>query len=157
MKIHKLDESYSILEGDKSDLNRVYNFLKVERKDARFDPLVQRGFRSPFDYFAKFDSTKTALKVYNGHLHLLKQLFSNIKIPTYKSDFTKADIKEYYESVKNILPFKPYDYQLKAFVESVLNVRQLNKLCTSCLDPETKIEVEVEGYTEEEVKKLLND
>lgn len=131
MKIHKLDESYSILEGDKSDLNRVYNFLKVERKDARFDPLVQRGFRSPFDYFAKFDSTKTALKVYNGHLHLLKQLFSDIKIPIYKSNFTKADIKEYYESVKNILPFKPYDYQLKAFVESVLNTRQLNKLCTS--------------------------
>jgi superfamily II DNA or RNA helicase len=131
MKIHKLDESYSILEGDKSDLNRVYNFLKIERKDAHFDPLVQRGFRSPFDYFAEFDTTKTVLKVYNGHLHLLKNLFPSLEIPTYKTKYTKSDIREYFDSVKDILPFKPYDYQLKAFAESIANVRQLNKLCTS--------------------------
>lgn len=131
MKIHKLDESYSILEGSSTELNQVYNFLKTERSGSRFDPLVQRGFRSPFDYFATFDKDHKALKVYNGHLHLLKNLFKNLEIPSYKPEFTKNDIREYFDSVKDILPFKPYDYQLKVFVESIVNVRQLNKLCTS--------------------------
>ena len=152
MKIEKLNESFSQITGTESELQYIANRLKVEEPGAFFNPLVKRGFKSPFIYFTK--KFNNSLIVYNGHLRLIGHP------EVLKSDFTLNEIKEYLQSVIPILPFKPYDYQLRCFIESILNVKHINLLCTGCLDPETEIEVEVEGCSEiltyREIHKLID-
>jgi superfamily II DNA or RNA helicase len=125
--IIKLNESYSLIKSNKETLRDIFNFLKVERSGAYFDPLVKRGFKSPYDYFATVENNN--LKVLNGHLQLLSNF--GISNETLKTEFDESDIDEFLENIKKILPFPPYDYQEKAFKESVLNVKQINKMCTS--------------------------
>ena len=122
MKIEKLNESFSQITGTESELQNIANRLKVEEPGAFFNPLVKRGFKSPFIYFTK--KFNDSLIVYNGHLRLIGHP------EVLKSDFTLNEIKEYLESVIPILPFKPYDYQLRCFIESILNVKHINLLCT---------------------------
>lgn len=122
MKIEKLNESFSQITGTESELQNIANRLKVEEPGAFFNPLVKRGFKSPFIYFTK--KFNDSLIVYNGHLRLIGHP------EVLKSDFTLNEIKEYLESVIPILPFKPYDYQLRCFIESILNVKHINLLAT---------------------------
>ena len=149
IKVQKLNESFSKISGPESDLQKIANRLKVEEPGAFFNPLVQRGFKSPFVYFTK--KFGDDLIVYNGHLKLIDQK------EDLKTDFSIEEIKEYLKNNLDKLPFKPYDYQLKCFIESILNVKHINLCCTGCLDPETEIEVEVEGYSEKEIRKMLDE
>jgi len=122
----KLDESYSLLQGQQFELMQIYDFLKIRRQNAQHDPLVQRGLKSPFDYFATWNTDRTVLLVYNGTLSLLKKF--NVPSIKYTSKYTDNDLEQYLKSLS--LPFKPYDYQIKAFKESILDVRKLNVMCT---------------------------
>lgn len=142
IKVQKLNESFSKISGPESDLQKIANRLKVEEPGAYFNPLVQRGFKSPFVYFTK--RINDSLIVYNGHLKLIGQK------EDLKTDFSIEEIKEYLKNNLDKLPFKPYDYQLKCFIESVLNVKHINLCCTGCLDGKSEIEV----FTETETKKI---
>ena len=44
MKIIKLNETYSLIQGDKNELMKISETLKVEKPNAYFDPLIKRGF-----------------------------------------------------------------------------------------------------------------
>ena len=123
--ITAIDESYTILSGDRNLLNDIYNFLKVQRQGAYYEKLVQKGLKSPFNFYASWVDNN-ALLLYSGNLSLLGKF--GIKPIQYKSQYIEGDIDSYLNSVS--LPFEPYDYQIKAFKESILNVRQLNILCT---------------------------
>ena len=125
MKFQRLNESYSRITGTKDELRKVYDFLKVERENAYMEILVQRGLKSPYDYFAVPDND--SLIVMNGHLGLLKTF--GLCDDVQKSEFTQDDIDLYLKNLK--LEFTPYDYQLKCFNDVILTTRQLNKLCTA--------------------------
>ena len=42
-----------------------------------------------------------------------------------------------------MMPFEPYDYQIKCAKDNLLNTKQISLACTSCLDENTEIEVEI--------------
>ena len=122
IQVQKLNESFSKITGTESDLRKIADRLKVEEPGAYFNPLVQRGFKSPFVYFTK--RVNDSLIVYNGHLNLIGQK------EELKSDYSLEQIKDYLKNNLDKLPFKPYDYQLKCFIESILNVKHINLCCT---------------------------
>jgi len=127
IKVQKLNESYSSISGESEILEQMFEFLKVERPGAYFEHLVKAGFKSPYDYFSSIQQNK--LLVLNGHLSVLKQFGVNSIIE--QPDFTEQDLNLFLTDIYKILPFEPYDYQIKTFKESILNVKQVNKLCTS--------------------------
>lgn len=124
--VHKLNESYSAIEADPQTIKNMFEYLKVERPGAYFDPLVKSGFKSPYDYFASIQNKK--LLVMNGHLQLLSSFGVTTEVE--ESCFSSETLDEYVNDVKQILPFPPYDFQEKAFKEAVLNGKQINKMCT---------------------------
>ena len=69
MEVIKLNESYSIIDDKPEKLQEIFNFLRVLRPGAYFDPMVKSGFKSPYDYYASIQNKK--LLVMNGHLSLL--------------------------------------------------------------------------------------
>lgn len=132
-EIIKLNETYALVRDEPERLRKMFDFLKVEREGAYFETLVERGLKSPYDYFSKI--TDKGLLVYLGHLDLLKQAFK-IEIPKEldlfgSSQFTEESIDEYYNNIKGTLPFEPYDYQYNMFKGAILGQRQICKACTS--------------------------
>ena len=87
IKVQKLNESFSKITGPENDLRKIADRLKVEEPGAYFNPLVQRGFKSPFVYFTKH--VNDSLIVYNGHLNLIGQK------EDLKTDFSIEEIKDY--------------------------------------------------------------
>jgi superfamily II DNA or RNA helicase len=125
--VKKLNESYSELDDDLKILQEIHNYLKVQREGAYFEHLVKAGFKSPYDFFSVPKDKK--LIVLNGHLELLAGKFG-IKYEPEISDFSSSELDEFLNSVRTILPFKPHDFQELAFRESILNVKQVNKMAT---------------------------
>ena len=127
LELVKIDESYTLIKGNSQTLKAISDFLKVERPGAFFEPAVKSGFKSPYHYFTKLMNKD--LLVLNGHLNLLH----NWGITGYdtKSEFTEAEFDGFYNTIKEKLPFEPYDYQLKVVKESILTGKQIALLCTS--------------------------
>lgn len=147
--VHKLNESFSSIEAPPEQIKKWFDFLKVERPGAWFDAAVQRGFKSPYESFSSIQNKQ--LLVMNGHLELLG--LKQTEVPEY----TEQDVDDFYNEIKPELPFEPYDYQLKAFKESITGVKQINRMCTSCLDGDSKINIIIEDYSEDEIMKLLEE
>lgn len=123
MILKKLNESYSIIEGEKEELEKIADFLKVEKPNAHFDRLIKLGFKSKYHYFTSLQDDK--LIIYNGHVFLLKD-FEPQKETTNISD---KEIEDFIESVN--LPFKPYDYQIRNIKLALQNKKMLFKSATS--------------------------
>ena len=149
MILTKLNESFSSIDGELNELKSVSEFLKVERPGAFFEPLVKSGFKSPYNYFTTVVDKK--LWVMNGHVPLLQSFgFKEDKvICPFREDY----IDKFIEDVE--LPFPPYDYQLKAFKDSIMNVKQINRMCTGCLDGDSEIEVFCDDFSDEELRNML--
>lgn len=114
MDIVKLNSSYSIIKGLEAKSFRER--WKAEIKGAYFDPLVKRGFKSPFKFFT--EETKDGLKVMNGHL-LVDDAISPEKV------------KVMHNATEGLEPpFKPYDFQTTALKTCLNNTRCLIKMCT---------------------------
>ena len=126
MNVYKLNESYSVIDADKQTLRNINDYLKVERAGAWFEPAVKAGFKSPYTHFGSVQDGK--LLVMNGHLQLLPQF--GIQPEALESVYNSLQLDDFVNNVKQILPFPPYDYQITAFKESILNVKQINKMCT---------------------------
>lgn len=131
MKLQRLNESYSVLNPESNEdeikIEKIFNFLKVLRPGAYFEPAVKAGFKSPYDFFSNIQNGKLLLM--NGHIDLLKNF--NIHQEKIISNYNIKEIDIFLSKIKKILPFEPYDFQEKAFKESILNVKQINKCCTS--------------------------
>lgn len=126
-KIHKLNESYSIIDSDKKTIQSIFEFLKVERPGSFFDPLVKAGFKSPYEYFSSIQHGK--LLIMNGHVQLLKNF--GFEEPEEISDYSNLEVQGFLDNVLKQIPFEPYDFQIKSFKESIQNIKQINRLCTS--------------------------
>ena len=126
MIIKKLNESYSEIDADEKTLKMMFDYLRVLRNGAYFDPLVKSGFKSPYDYFSIPKDKK--LIVMNGHIALLEQF--GAKAEPLVSDYDKNDLLRFLQEIKSKLPFPLYDFQETAFIESLLNVKQIAKMCT---------------------------
>ena len=57
MQIQKQNESYTLLisenESDISTLQKIHDFLKAEKPDAKYNFKVQRGWESPYTFFTE--------------------------------------------------------------------------------------------------------
>lgn len=126
MKLSKIDESYSVIEGTPQELKKIYEFLKVERPGAYFDAMVKRGFKSPYDHFSVPQDGK--LYVMNGHADLLSS-FGFSPAPR-STEFSSEHITEHFNIIKEKFPFPPYDFQVTAAYESLLYGKQINRMCT---------------------------
>ena len=123
LKITKINESFSYLEGTQEEIKNAYNFLKVFDPKAKYNRLVKMGIQSPYKFFGSIQNGK--LLIYNGLAYLI---FKNFEPQKYLDDV--KEFKNILESIK--LPFKPYDYQLKAVGLALLNHVCLCKASTSC-------------------------
>lgn len=86
---------------------------------------------------------------------MLHPVLSNY-IELEKPDTTVSDVNELLESLKGVLPFEPYEYQKEALIDILTNKKKsLARACTGCLDPESEIEVTIDGYSEEEIREML--
>ena len=135
MIIQKQDESYVLLisenDTDKLTLQGIYDFLKAEKPDARHNFKIQRGWESPYHYFAevKKHNNQTVLRLLSGHLNLIKNF--GIDIHEEKSEFSEDEIDDVLEKIIKMMPFEPYDYQLNLVKDSLLNPKQMSLACTS--------------------------
>lgn len=114
MDIIKLNSSYSIVRG--SEVDTIRDRWKAEFKGAYFDPLVKRGFKSPFKYLT--EQTKDGLMVLNGHL--LVDGYSQAHPVVFSPDAAEGITP----------PFKPYDFQVQALKTCLQNGRALIRMCT---------------------------
>jgi len=134
--IQKQDESYTLLisenDSDKLTLQGVHDFLKAEKPDARYNFKVQRGWESPFHYFSevKKHGNQSVLRLLSGHLDLIKN-FNIPNLPKTQSEFTEKEIDSSLKEIISMMPFEPYDYQLKIVKDSLLNPKQMSLACTS--------------------------
>ena len=154
MKIEKVNESFSKIYGDIKELQTIFEYLKVEREGAYFEPLVKRGFKSPYDYFCKLSKDKSHLLVMNGHLNLLKQF--GIENKNDEPEFNSKEVQEYLKGIMRTLPFKPHDYQLRIVFDAFQRQKGIFKSCTGCLDEDTEIEVFTD-LSDDEIKDLLEE
>lgn len=122
--ITKLNESYTTIESE--NIKDIYNFLKCERPGAYFEPAVQAGFKSPYEFFSKVNDNK--LTIMNGHLGLLKHF--GIQEHKEEQEFTSEYINNRFKEIFDILPFSPYDYQIKCAIECILFKKQMSIACT---------------------------
>lgn len=126
----KLNESFSYIDADSDTLIRINDFLKVKDESLAMDTLVQRGLKSPFKFFASIQNGK--LLIYNGHIDLVKNAF-NLRVQGFEDDvqYPENEIDKFLTEMKEVLPFEPYDFQIKAFKESLLKKKQINIMSTS--------------------------
>jgi hypothetical protein len=124
--VNKLNESYSFISAPKEVIKAIHDYLKIMRPGAYFEPAVKSGFKSPFEYFSKVHDN--GLIVLNGHLQMLSQF--GVTTEQLQSDYSKTEIDQFLSTIKDDLPFYPYDFQENAFAESLLNVKQINRMAT---------------------------
>lgn len=126
MEVTKLNESYTVIDSDIQTIKSMFEFLKVEIPGGMFDPLIKSGFKSPYEYFGSIQHEK--LLIMNGHVELLESF--GVKPFEKVSEFSEEEIDLFLEDIVPELPFPPYDFQITAFKESVLNGKQINRMCT---------------------------
>jgi len=126
LTVRKLDESFSLISGPLELLNSIQDYLKVERAGAFFDPLVKAGFKSKFDYFTTIKDN--SLLIMNGHLNLLGNF--NLNPHDFTQEYSNQELETFLNEMCEIIPFEPYDFQKKAFLECVKRGKLLVKACT---------------------------
>ena len=133
MEYKKVNESYYAIQGSKEEHLSIYNFLKAERSNAKYDRMVQRGFRSRYTYFTRkiINNGQETLIVYYGHVQLLHNAKFNILPENNATAYTKDEILDFISQYKSILPFEPYDYQINGIVNGLTNFKLIQQLCTS--------------------------
>lgn len=130
MKITKLNESYSCIEADPEIKVAIHNLLRVKDETAKFNRLVKCGFADEYVYYSF--SQNGALVVLNGHLPLIKMHYPDAIFESDVSEqYTRKSIDDFYQDIKTVLPFEPYDFQYNAFIESLQMHKQINVMSTS--------------------------
>lgn len=129
----KLNESYYALQCGMFEAKQIYDYLKAEKETAKYDKMVQRGLRSPYEHFAKIikQNNEAVVVVHYGHMQLLKNAKFNVLVEDNSSQYTENDVKAFLNSYKNILPFQPYDYQETGIINGITNLKLAQQLCTS--------------------------
>lgn len=127
LSVQKLNESFSVIDGPTQKLKEIFDYLKVERPGAWFEPLVKSGFQSPYEHYAVIHDKK--LVIMNGHRDLLGPF--GVPPEERSSGVTDKDVEDFLEDVRKDLPFPPRDYQETAFRESLKAGKQICKMCTS--------------------------
>ena len=137
MIIQKQNESYTLLisenTSDIETLQKIHDFLKAEKPDAKYNFKVQRGWESPYNYFTEVkkikESNQSVMKIMNGHLSLLSSY--GLDIEQEKSEFTEEEIDSALDDIIKMMPFEPYDFQLKCARDNLLNPKQISLSSTS--------------------------
>ena len=135
MQIQKQNESFSLLitenDTDIQTLQKIHDFLKAEKPDAKYNFKVQRGWESPYNYFTevKKHNNQSIMKIMNGHLSLLSNF--GINIEPEQTEFSEYEVLQGLQDIIKMMPFEPYDYQLKCTKDNLLNPKQISLASTS--------------------------
>ena len=108
MIIQKQNESYTLLisenTSDIETLQKIQDFLKAEKPDAKYNFKVQRGWESPYNYFTEVkkikESNQSVMKIMNGHLSLLSSY--GLDIEQEKSEFTEEEIDSVLDDIRGL-------------------------------------------------------
>lgn len=136
MIIQKQNESYTLLISesihDNETITKIHDLLKTEKPDAKYNFKVKRGWESPFQYFTevkKQENSLLVMKILNGHLDLLSSY--NLNHQKDVSEFSEEEIDASLTEIIKMMPFEPYDYQLKCVKENLLCTKQISLASTS--------------------------
>ena len=134
MQIQKQNESFSLLitenDTDIQTLQKIHDFLKAEKSDAKYNFKVQRGWESPYHCFTEVKKigSQSVMKLMNGHLSLLGNY--GINIEPEQTEFSEYEVLQGLQDIIKMMPFEPYDYQLKCAKDNLLNPKQISLACT---------------------------
>lgn len=143
MIIQKINESFTVLipenDIDVSNVRKMHDYLKAEKGDAKYNFKIKNGWESPYKFYTDIVKNKQlpmqiALKVSNGHLQLLESYGiskSQSKEIFGISEFNEAEIDKILQEATALMPFEPYDYQIKCAKDNLLNPKQISLCCTS--------------------------
>lgn len=131
MILEKINDSFIKLTANEEIIDIMNNTFTIYDESQRYLPAVVAGFVDPTKSFAKINpENPRELFTYYGFHDIITNSLKGIKTFVEKSDFTIEDINEHFEEVCKKLPFVPYDFQKNAYVEAILNGRQILKCCT---------------------------
>jgi len=159
IEISDIDESYIELKinNDIEFGKKIIDTLSVFEESYRFNPLFKKGLWNGKKYFFSLEENKVFIIPKGLISYVIKDLEDNNKKYTYKKiidnvkKVTESEFIKFIESLK--LPFKPYDYQVNAALSVINEKRFVLRSATGCLDPESKINVEISDLTYEFLKK----
>lgn len=126
MKIERLDNAFTYLEGPAKSLNLVKKMLTVEKDNWRYDYLVRIGRASKdVEFFREY---KNGIVVPNGHLEI-PYIAEVCGLP--EVEFNQdEEIRKEIEDISTLIPFSPRGYQAKAAIESLTKKNSLSIMCT---------------------------
>lgn len=131
IKIVKLNESYSYIDALPETKIEIRKLLSVRDPDLRNDREVKMGWKSDIVQYSY--PQNGMLVVLNGHAKLLLTRYDVTFVnecPVIKRA-TLPEVESFYNDVKNILPFEPYDFQYSAFQDSLMYGKQICIMSTS--------------------------
>lgn len=138
-QIKDINESFAVVTSSNMDFyTEVMNLLTFISPNHKFDPKFRAG---------NWDGKRRFYRVFNSQLIIPKGIVDLIikKLPQHNIEYISLDYSmhkiskiilptflEFKLYVKDLgLPFEPYDYQVKAAFDSIINRKQTNILATS--------------------------
>lgn len=158
IKAEKVNEAYIRLFSDRGTEQELSEFFKFAVPNAKFTPKFKAKM---WDGMARLYNLQTKV-IYSGLINYVKE-FAEIGNHTLEMDndisYDENITLEQVEGFANLIkpcskgvPIDIRDYQVEAIHKALNNCKVLLKSPTSCLDPNTMIEVDLN----EEAIELLN-
>ena len=149
-KVQKLNESFYKIEADMpSALQNIKRILTLKIPNAYFDPMIKRGLKPDSEVFYAIDGD--SIIVPSGLMPFMEKFGIHI---TNTPEFTEDEVDSFINSLG--IPFELYDYQREMVIDSILKKQVLGLAATGCLDPESKVNVEISKESFELIKKFRN-
>jgi len=147
--IYDVNESFTHIKmnGDLAFAKKIIDSLSVYEEGFSFNPAFRQGFWDGKKHFFEildnqiFQIPKGLIDYIIKDLQQANKEYSYKKISYSDPIISKEEFHNFIISLNT--PFMPYDYQEQAALDSINNRRLVLSAATSCLDPKTKVNVEV--------------
>jgi len=146
-EIKDVDESYCDLVTDDIQFKKkVIDTLSIFEEGYQYNPLFRAGVWNGKKEFYSITQEKN-IRFPKG---LVDYIIKDLKKSEYPYTYERQtepyvlDMKDFEDFVETLnIPFKPYDYQIKASYDMITLRRLTLRSATSCLDPETKVKTKL--------------
>jgi hypothetical protein len=146
-KIEDINHSYSEYSSDDIEYKKkLIDTLSVYEERYKYNPLFRSGVWDGKKHFYKI-MPNTNIRFPKGLVkYVERDLKKNNKEYIYNSidkkyDLSMEELEKFIKSLK--IPFEPYDYQIDAVHKMITEKRLVLRSATGCLDPKSKINVEI--------------
>jgi hypothetical protein len=143
----KINESFYKISGTPEQIQTIKRKFTIKIPGGHFDPMIKRGFKPDSEVFYVQDGEDIIIP--SGLVQFLGAFgITQENTP----EFTEQEIKEFIKNLK--IPFELYDYQELPVIECLMCKQQLALAATGCLDPLSKINVDISEEDYELVKEF---